>query len=320
MKGRTRGSADAAAGPGARRTRLSRIAAWALTVALLTPKAAAGQWPVLTEASNASSQPSVPEPYPSLDMRRELRLLVLGAGFLGASHLVPEPTRPLPTAGLDPTRIQWSFDRSTVGPTDDSAERASDWTRDGALALPLVLSWLMPPDGDQSSASARTGVVFAETLLLTGGLTRLGKTVFGRARPFAYLPENQRPPEASTPVPSTETFYSFPSGHSAMAWASASLAVTEHLLRRPSAHWTENLGVGFVGGALAGATSALRVEAGVHFPSDVVAGAGLGILTGVAVPLAHRGGATLPTSRAWLEVAGGALAGTLFGLVLAGAY
>lgn len=312
--------ANANARPEYRSNRQGRIAALALTLALLTPKAGAGQWPLPTDASIASLEATVPEIYPSLDMRRELRLLGLGAGFLGASHLAPEPTRPLPTGGLDPARIQWSFDRRTVRQIDYSAERASDWTRDGALAFPLVLSWLLPPDGDRWSSSARTGVVFTETLLLTGGLTMLGKAMFGRARPFAYLPEHERPPDAATPMPSAGTFYSMPSGHSAMAWASASLAVTEHLLRRPGAHWTENLVVGFVGGALAGATSALRVEAGVHFPSDVVAGAGLGIITGVAVPLAHRSDSTPPRSRAWLEAAGGALAGTLFGVFLAGAY
>jgi membrane-associated phospholipid phosphatase len=299
---------------------LGRLAAMTLVLSLAAaPGPAAGQERVRPGASEASDEVSVPAPYPRLETGRDLALLAVGVGFLGASRLVPEPVRALPSSGLDPGDIPWSFDRRAVGPIDYDAERASDWTRNGALALPLVLGWLHAGD-DRWSSFSRTSVVFAETVLITGGLTRFGKAVFGRARPFAYLPEHQRPPDAATAVPSAGTFYSLPSGHSSLAWASASVALTEHLLLRPHAHWTENMGVGFVGGALAGATAALRVAAGFHFTSDVVAGAGLGIVTGVAVPLAHRGDQPLPTSGAWLEVAGGALAGTLVGVVLAGTY
>lgn len=298
---------------------LGRLAALTLLLSLATPGPAAGQGREPPDASGAPPEVSVPAPYPRLDTGRDLALLGVGVGFLGASRLLPEPVRALPSAGLDPSDIPWSFDRRAVGPIDYDAERASDWTRNGALALPLVLGWLHAGD-DRWSSLSRTSVVYAETVLITGGLTKFGKGLFGRARPFAYLPEDERPPDAAMAVPSARTFYSLPSGHSSLAWASASMALTEHLLRRPEAHWTENVGLGFVGGALAGATSALRVAAGFHFTSDVVAGAGLGIVTGVAVPLAHRGDQVLPTSGAWLEVAGGALAGTLFGVVLARTY
>jgi len=91
--------------------------------------------------------------------------------------------------------------------------------------------------------------------------------------------------------------------------------MTDYLLSRPDASWAERVGVGLVGGGLAGATSALRVTAGQHFPSDVIAGAGIGIVTGVAVPLLHRGGRPLPSSEALFEVLGGALVGTLIGVV-----
>ena len=96
--------------------------------------------------------------------------------------------------------------------------------------------------------------------------------------------------------------------------------MTEHLLLRPDASWVERVGIGFLGGTVASATSALRVESGQHFPTDVIAGAGIGIATGVAVPLLHRGALPMPSSNAWLQMIGGSLAGALTGVLLARGY
>ncbi len=173
-------------------------------------------------------------PYPDLGKRREITLSSVGAGLLAARYLVPVAGGAVPREGLDPIEIAWSLDRGIIGHQSLSADRASDWTADAAVALPLGL--------------------------------------------------------------------------------------TEHLLRRPSASRIERAGIGFLGGALAGATSALRVQAGQHFPSDVIVGAGIGIVTGVAVPLLHRGKQRLPSSNAWLEMMAGLLAGTLFGVMMAQGY
>ena len=97
------------------------------------------------------------------------------------------------------------------------------------------------------------------------------------------------------------------------------MGMTTHLLQRPRASWVERAGVGFLGGVLAGSTSALRVEAGQHFPSDVLVGAGIGVVSGVAVPLLHRGEQQIRTD-AVLQMVGGGLAGTFLGVVLARSY
>ena len=180
----------------------------------------------------------------------------------------------------------------------------------------IINSRVAPCSRDFGSST----LVYAETFLVSQGITRLAKSTLGRARPYAYLPAISRPNEASYDVSRDRTFRSMPSGHSASAWTGAAFGLTEHLLRRPDASPLERVGVGFLGGALAGATSTLRVAAGQHFPSDVVVGAGIGILTGVTVPLLHRGGRPLPTSSAWLQAAGGVVAGTFFGVVVARTY
>ena len=161
--------------------------------------------------------------------------------------------------------------------------------RSASLIFPLALALATGQEGERWHSFSHSSLVFAETILMSQGLTWLGKTTFGRARPYAYLPASQRPDHHSYDVSAGRTAASMPSGHTSSAWAGAAMGMTTHLLLRPQAGWGERGGVGFLGGVLAGATSALRVEAGQHFPSDVLVGAGIGILAGVAVPMLHRG-------------------------------
>ena len=153
--------------------------------------------------------------------------------------------------------------------------------------------------------------------MISQGLTRLGKGAFGRPRPYAYQSVDARSNASAYDASKAGTFHSMPSGHSSSAWTGAAVAMTEHLLHRPDAGWLERAGVGFLGGALAGATSVLRVAAGQHFPSGVLVGAGIGIATGVAVPLLHRGEQPLPSFSSWAQSAGGSLAGVVVGLLVA---
>ncbi|MGH2570286.1 MAG: phosphatase PAP2 family protein, partial [bacterium] len=112
------------------------------------------------------------------------------------------------------------------------------------------------------------------------------------------------------------SFRSMPSGHAASAWTGVSVATTEHLLTRPDASTYERVGVGFLGGSLAGATAALRTEAGQHFPTDVIVGSLIGIATGVTVVMLHVDGEG-PSREAWVESATGQLLGAAFGVLLA---
>ena len=239
----------------------------------------------------------------------------VGAGLEIAGRLVSVDVGVVPSQGLARDDIGWSIDRDVVGRASLDARSASNWTRTAATILPFATSWLSSP-GERWSATARRTIVYAEAMFVTHGLTYLGKDALSRPRPFVYLPVSERPADPSYDVATKHAFQSMPSGHASSAWTGAALSMTEHLLSRPDAAWLERAGVGFVGGALASAASALRVEAGQHFPSDVLAGAGIGIASGVALPLLHRGDRPSPPARAWLEMAAGALAGTLVGVVV----
>ena len=94
------------------------------------------------------------------------------------------------------------------------------------------------------------------------GITYAAKHIIGRDRPFVKYPDKIHvygAPDADSP--------SFPSGHTAAAFSLAtSLSITypKWYVIAPSAVWA--CGVGFA-----------RINQGVHYPSDVVAGAAIGV-------------------------------------------
>jgi membrane-associated phospholipid phosphatase len=258
----------------------------------------------------AAQVPAAPA-YPAYNTAKEIAITATGAALFIASQIVSFDPVTVPPEGLDPGEIRWSIDRNTVGNLDHDANVASDWTRVACIALPGVLTLAIGPTDERWGRLGRRLPVYAEAFLGTQGLTALAKRSIARARPYAYVPEADRPDEADYDVTLDRTFYAMPSGHASAAWTGVALALTEHLLARPTAGWKERAVLGFVGGGLAGATAGLRVEGGQHFPTDVATGAVIGIAGGVTIPLLHRGATPLPSSRAWLATAGGTLAGVL---------
>ena len=63
-------------------------------------------------------------------------------------------------------------------------------------------------------------------------------------------------------------------------------------------------------------TALCRVQAGQHFPSDVLVGSGIGVASGIAIPLLHRGDRSLPSRRALLETLGGTVLGSVLVVAL----
>ena len=94
------------------------------------------------------------------------------------------------------------------------------------------------------------------------------KELTARPRPLGSLPA------VRSLIPEPDT-YAFPSGHATSAFSAAAgvmLATRRFLERVPLSAWGVLL--------LAAAISYSRVYVGVHFPSDVVAGAALGLACG----------------------------------------
>ncbi len=202
-----------------------------------------------------------------------------GTSLAGAVALAAISTRmPSSTAevNLDIAQVN-GFDRLAAFPYSRGVDRAADVTLYTGMALPLALALLMP--GDQAGAA---GVIYLEVIGEAFFAKNAGKYLFPRPRPYLYFPSAS----GSGPADPTERYDSFPSGHATMACAAAACGVVVAALELPpGSPWLLPFVATETG--LAVVTASLRVAAGMHFMSDVLAGAALGTLIGVAVPLAH---------------------------------
>lgn len=214
-------------------------------------------------------------------------LLGLGGGLVG--WLAPDQTAvgatgPLLVLGGASAAAY----RSTVdavagapGPLDALAEPGSEA---GLLVLGLLLALRWWRGRARRAADAVAGV------LLTGLGTVLA---YGASEALKLVVDEERPCRALTGIPAVSECpppgdWSFPSNHATLA---AALATGLALLRPRWALLVLPIG---------GATAALRVAAGVHYPHDVLAGAVLGATVTAAVVIA-----LLPFATDAVRAAGG---------------
>ena len=133
-----------------------------------------------------------------------------------------------------------------------------------SLAVLVVLAVAVARGLTALSLWARAGSWTVISLVLSGGLANILKVLVHRPRPFVTLP----PPDSWLGYVRVHEFQSFPSGESATTFAiAASLSA-----------WFPKLRVPLM--AVAVAVAAARVVVGNHFPSDVWAGAMLGLAVG----------------------------------------
>lgn len=255
-------------------------------------------------------------PYPTFRIRREVAIAAVGSAALLGSALTPLAPPDVPRGGFDPANLRWSVDRQAVRSPRAAAMVRSDVMVAAATLLPLAVVASWDSSTPRWERLARTAALHAEVLLVAHGTVLLTKRLVARPRPCTYLPEPIRSGGGHCDVRETRTFQSMPSGHASSAWSGATMALTEQLLNRPHAGWVERAGVGALGGMLATTTSVLRVSAGEHFASDVLLGSGIGILTGVTLPILHRGERPWPSWSAVLQGAGGLVVGSVAGAVV----
>lgn len=237
----------------------------------------------------AQSAAAQERPFPYVVSRRDAILLpaALGVSLLGDA-VAPEP-RPLTRAEvalLSPDDVN-AFDRIAARSWSEGWATASDRSL-AALLGAAVLVPFAPLAADGHWRDALTlGVMVAEAALLVEGTTYLAKDLAGRERPWTHNTslsvEERLALSAADPLDARRSFFS---GHTSSAFALATFMSTVYtdVNGRTLASdilWAASL-------STAALTAFARVKAGMHYPTDVVAGAAVGIAVGRLVPALHR--------------------------------
>ena len=147
-----------------------------------------------------------------------------------------------------------SWDSGFIRQYNKVISRTEPYIAVGVPVAMAVASWINH-DKQLFKDAVYVGTSVAGTFVLTYGM----KYLFDRERPYERYPHRVHPF-------STESSPSFPSGHTATAFAlatSLSIKYPKWYVIAPSAVWATSVGIS-------------RMNEGVHYPTDVLAGAAIG--------------------------------------------
>ncbi len=178
------------------------------------------------------------------------------------------------------------FDRWAAGMDDDNIDKSSDYLFYGVMPLPVVLF----ADKHIRKDAAKIGMLYLETFAITGALYT-GSTYFtNRYRPETY---NENKPAWDKLGGGYKN--SFFAGHVAVVGTATFFTAKVFADYHPESKlkWV------FYGAAAAatGTMVYMRHKAGKHFPSDLVVGTAVGVLSGILVPHFHK--VNRGEDRAW---------------------
>jgi membrane-associated phospholipid phosphatase len=229
--------------------------------------------------------------------------------IIGREELRPQP--PGPTSNLI------GIDRAVVDDQPSSAWHRISNVGVGAAGVYAVADIALTTVDEGSEAGLVDLIIYSESATITWAVTNLAKIAVRRPRPFAYSARDealaQGKAEEDLPNTDTNAALSFFSGHASMAAALSTTATYLAFARSESP--TRGVVTAGVGGIVTTAVCVGRVKGGVHFPTDVVAGAMAGIGIGALVPHLHREGESKPV---WVGV--GPQGEDGFGLMLNGLF
>ncbi|GIW53433.1 MAG: hypothetical protein KatS3mg081_2788 [Gemmatimonadales bacterium] len=217
-------------------------------------------WPALAVAQG-----------PKLEVRaRDGIWIAVGTALYAAPHVFGINDGPPPCAPCDPGSVPW-FDRWAISEPRPGWSAASTAAL-GTLGVLTLGDLLLNYGGRDPPAPA---VKLLQSVALALGTVELSKAITARSRPVLYTGQ------AVESRDELDSRRSWPSGHSAAAAALATSYILDLSSRRsPGAAWR-----GWAAGSAGVAVGIMRVAAGRHFPSDVLSGLAVGVLSAVAV---HR--------------------------------
>lgn len=217
------------------------------------------------------------DPFP-LDASREALVLINTWGAVGVARLVQDDYPSAP-AWSDTNSTDDFFYRSLRRPGCEGRKTAkflSDVGLAGSVPLSLVLLVAAAPRDDRDFAD--NAVLIAESAGVTMLVTEMLKLAAGRERPYS------RGGSRCGEERETDTFMSFPSGHTSLTFAAAVTASRIAHIRG----YRHATAIQLVTLSTAIGTGYLRIASDRHYFSDVVVGALVGTIVSAVVVEAHR--------------------------------
>lgn len=234
-----------------------------------------GRWLLLAAATHfVCSWPAVGQDRPTYHASWGDAVSVGAAGLvfvLPAALGLPKGAPPC--APCDPAMLS-AVDRWAVHSLSNAANVGSDVALAGVGGFSAFAALVGLP------AAQRRGnvAVLAEAASWTAASAEWLKVVVRRKRPVLYTSD------AAAAASDRESQKSLPSGHASVAFAAA----TSYLVIARRQHLSHRVRNSILLYAGAVGVSVLRVAAGKHFPTDVLASAGLGVGIGWLVPTIHQ--------------------------------
>mgnify|MGYP003869281647 CR=1 FL=1 len=213
-----------------------------------------------------------------LDLNRELGLTAAGALISIAGLNLKKTITPYSQTHIAPIDVNAinAVDRVATKFSSLTAERSSDILGYTSFAMPF----LFLSNSQSRPDAARIGLVWSEVILINAGLTTMSKNIFKRPRPYVFRQSDNTYDKTSRTAQA-----SFVSGHTSMMASNMFFFAKTFSVYFPESKLKPIVwGVAISTPAIMGY---LRVRAGVHYPTDVMAGYGLGALTGILVPAIH---------------------------------
>ena len=204
----------------------------------------------------------------NLDLKKDIIIGSSSMSLLLGGHLLRN------NSNLKTEPFNW-FDEKLEISYNQNLDGATDYmVASTIIALPFLL------DNFDIKSTTTIGVMFLEAAFLTYGTKDILKGFISRPRPYNFI--DQTP---SLLLEDNDRYLSFPSGHTSIAFMNA--AFSTYIFSKGSATKTQKMILGISTFSVATTIGISRVLSGVHYPTDVFAGAILGTGIGILVPYLH---------------------------------
>ncbi len=168
----------------------------------------------------------------------------------------------------------WPIDRVAIGRWSLAADSASTVLQDAFIVVGPLL--LVATSRDDMARGLKLALIEIEALIASAAVSEFVKMAVFRPRPQVFL-------GMTGGVSTRKSFYS---GHTTIAFTA--VVATAYLYLETFPEERAMRWVFLASGGVAATVGVLRVVAGKHYPTDVLAGAAAGALIGWAVPALHR--------------------------------